>query len=77
MLNLLTTSLADTVTEPDPFKFSKNDNVKTDPSKLALIALTFSLKENERFDPFSTSLNTVARSAESQGAYDDFYHHLR
>ena len=41
MLNLLATSLAETVTEPDPFKFSKNLNIRVDPCTTTSTALTF------------------------------------
>ena len=40
----------------------KDDNVKIDPTNSPSIALTFSLNENERFEPFSTSSKTVERS---------------
>ena len=45
VLNLLTTSLAYKLTVPEPFWFSNKDNVKIDPSRLAVTASTSSLYE--------------------------------
>ena len=55
-------SLAERLTWPVPCRFSIKSIVKIEPSKLISADATFSLNDKDKFEPLSTSVNTVDKS---------------